>query len=680
MNTKRLSRRQFLQLSGGMLAASVLAGCVGPTATPTTTQTTAATQPPAATALPAATKPPAATQPPASKYTESPLLAALVTAGKLPGVDQRLPVNPLVVKPNQSVGKYGGMWRQSVPIGTKSHACAAVFYSAHGLIVYNEDMTKMVPNLAESVVVSADAKVYTITLRKNLKWSDGAPMDTKDIEFWWKAYATNTTLNPNQKNNVGVELNIIDDVTCELKYPTPQPLQFATMAEFQGQSQFMPAHYLKQFHPDYQTADVLEKQFKDAGFDDWGKYFADRNDYLNNPDLPTMGPWMLVTKGSGAAQLVFERNPYYWAVDTNGNQLPYIDSYVVNIVESPDIVRMKAISGEFEVALAQITENFADYPLYAENAEAGDYKVLTYPYTNASNAMLIEFNITTKDPVKRAIMEKVEFRKAMALAVNRPEIIAVNYTIGPNTTTPRNFAPGPLSPFFNLVPELATQYSEFDPDTANKMLDELGLDKRDADGMRLLPDGNVFNIVIDVPMYATQWIDVGTMVAKNYEDVGIKATARSIDPALWGQRMAANDFEATMQAGTGAIHALTTSVMNEWTGYTGMGWTTYFASGNYIWRTTKGSDGIEPSAAIKRFWELGTAIVIEPDEDKRIAILKEILEIHKDNLFVLGISTRLPGLYLVKNYVKNVGAYSPGWNVGNGGHARPEQFYIDKPA
>ena len=82
-----------------------------------------------------------------------------------------------------------------------------------------------------------------------------------------------------------------------------------------------------------------------------------------------MTPWMLVTKGAGASQLIFERNPYYWAVDTEGNQLPYMDTCVINIVESADITKMKAISGEFEVAVASIMENFADYPLYAENAE-----------------------------------------------------------------------------------------------------------------------------------------------------------------------------------------------------------------------------------------------------------------------------------------------------------------------
>jgi peptide/nickel transport system substrate-binding protein len=460
-----------------------------------------------------------------------------------------------------------------------------------------------------------------------------------------------------------------------MKYPTPNPLQLATMAEYQWNAQFMPEHYLRQFHPDYQTADVLEKQFKDAGFDDWSKYFIDRNDYANNPDLPTMSPWMLVTKGSGAAQLVFERNPYYWAVDTNGNQLPYIDSCVINIVESADIVKMKAISGEFEIAVASIQEDFSDYPLYAENATTGDYKVFTVDFAEP-NAMNIHINIAHKDPAKRAIMEKVEFRRAMSLAINRPEIISVNYTVGPFSSAPRNFCPYPASPFFDE--ELCTQYTNFDQDTANKMLDDLGLNKRNANGMRLLPDGNVFSIVIDVPMYSTQWIDIGTMLAKNWQDVGINASARSVDPALWGQRILANDFDATIMTGGGGFAVLSKTEVNNYTGYRNFDWPLFFSSGNWIWRNTKGTDGIEPSAAIKRLWELGAALVLEPDKDKQLAMVKEIFQIHKDNLFILGIGVRLPASYLVKNYVKNVPPLNVDWAYGETGHGRPEQYYIDK--
>jgi peptide/nickel transport system substrate-binding protein len=273
---------------------------------------------------------------------------------------------------------------------------------------------------------------------------------------------------------------------------------------------------------------------------------VDRNDYQNNPDLPTMSPWMLVTKGSGASQLIFERNPYYWAVDTEGNQLPYIDTCILNIVESVDITKMKAISGELEVAVAAVMENFADYPLYAENATAGEYTVNTAEF-DEPGAMNIHINMTHKDPAKRAVMETLEFRKAMSFAIDRKEIISVNYSVGPYASVIRQFSPYPGSPFFDEA--LSTQFTEFDPDQANQLLDGLGMDKRNADKLRLLPDGSLFTLVIDVPTYSDQWIDIGTMIAEDWKAVGINASARTVDPALWGQRRLANDYDVTIMTG-----------------------------------------------------------------------------------------------------------------------------------
>ena len=267
-----------------------------------------------------------------------------VKDGSLPAVEARLPEAPLVVTPLESVGKYGGSWRQSVPIGNKIHALAGLgFYSGRALVAWSQDKSKIEPNIAESVEASADAKTYTFKLRKGLKWSDGQPMTTKDVEFWWKGYMNNKLLSPVLSSDWdGVTVNIVDEVTFTIVYPTPQPLKLNEIAAYQWTAYFLPEHYLKAFHPDYSAAADVDKAAKDAGFDDWGKYFADRNDYQNNPDLPTLSPWMLVTKGSAATSLTFERNPYYFAVDTEGNQLPYIDTCVINIVESADITKMKA--------------------------------------------------------------------------------------------------------------------------------------------------------------------------------------------------------------------------------------------------------------------------------------------------------------------------------------------------
>lgn len=656
----------MLKIVGVGTVGAVLTACTTPS-TPTTA--------PVATSAGAAAGPTATSAPAAGASKEAPSLAALVKSGKLPPLDQRLPANPLVVTPHESVGVYGGQWRQNVPIGNKTHAFGAIgAYGGRGLVVHSEDLSgKIVPNIAESWQVSPDAKVITFKLRKGLKWSDGQPFTSADVEFWWKAYSTNTTLQPDQTQNKGVVLQVADDTSFTITYPDPSPLQVEDFAEMQWQSIFMPKHYLQQFHPDYTAADTVSAAAKAAGFDTWDKYFSDRNDYQNNPDLPTMCPWMLMTKGAGATQLSFNRNPYYYAVDTSGNQLPYIENLVINIVESTDIVNMKAVSGEFEVQMASVMENFTNFPLYASNASKGNYKVLTSDY-DEDNCMNIHLNQASKDPAKRAILSKVEFRQAMALALNRPELISTLFTVGNVVSTARNWAPIKTSPVYDE--EMATMFTKYDPATANQMLDKLGLDKKGADGKRTLADGTAFTIVIDVPTYDKSWIDIGTMIAKNWQDVGINASARSVDPALWNQRWGANDFDCSIHTGGDGFGVVSKNSVNDYSGYRSLGWCTIFTSGNWIWKNTKGTDGVEPNDAIKKMWDLGAAVVIEPDKDKQTALIKQILQIHKDNLFILGIGTRLPASYLVKNNVHNVPPLGVDWTWGCSGAGRPEQYYI----
>ena len=191
--SKSLTRRQFLVLSGSLTAAAALAACA-PQATPTAAPPTAApaaTQPPAPTAVPptaapAATKPPATaapTAPPAAKYKESPLLADLVKAGKLPPVEQRLPANPLVVKPVDKVGKYGGTWRTALR-GGQDDAWTTRIIGYDYLVRWDREWTTVIPYVAESWTSTPDATEYTFKLRKGMKWSDGKPFTADDIVFW----------------------------------------------------------------------------------------------------------------------------------------------------------------------------------------------------------------------------------------------------------------------------------------------------------------------------------------------------------------------------------------------------------------------------------------------------------------------------------------------------------------
>lgn len=614
------------------------------------------------------------TEPPPkpSKYQQAPML----DSKGLPPVDERLPEDPLVVRPYEKVGVYGGTWRQTVEVGLRIHAMAGLgFYDGRGFLVWNEDKTQIIPNLASKVELSADGTTYTFTLRKGLKWSDGEPMTTDDVLFWFEAVETNPTLNPGYENATIkiIRVDVVDDVTFSFVYNAPNPMQYYSFASYQWTVQFLPKHYLSQFHPGY--AKDAESKASAAGFDNWNGYFNDRNDYMINPDRPTMSPWVLQNEGAAASQLFYERNPYYWAVDTAGNQLPYIDSCIINVVQSPDMVRMKAIAGEFELTSAGIINSFIDYPLFAENMGSGNYTVRLSEFAEP-NAMNIHVNIAHKDPDVRAVFGNVKFRQALSYSLNRDKIIATNFTVGPIKSVKRNFSPYPGSPYFDE--KWSSAYTEYDIGKAIALLDEIGLGETNAQGFRLLPNGNELTMIIDVPTFDPSWIDVGIMIADCFKEVGINASANSLDPSLWGERKLANDFDCTIFTGGGGFATMSLGDINDYTGYRGADWPNTFQQGFIVNREAKeGEIEMEVPPEIERLWELGRAIVTEPDEVKQETLLKEVFQIHKDNLYILGISTRPPAPYLVKNNMKNVPPLDVDWAFGCTGHGRPAQYFIE---
>ena len=610
-----------------------------------------------------------------SAFQQAPMLDGL----DLPPVDERLPVNPLVIEPWDTIGTYGGTWRKSVTIGTRAHGLAAIgFYEGHGLIVWCMEMRDVVPNLAESMEMSADGTTVTFTLREGLRWSDGHPMTTADVLFWFEARESHPEVNPGwEAATIRIDrVEVIDETTFSFVYNTANPLAFYELARFNWNSQFLPKHYMSQFHPDFD--DGAEQRAEDEGFDSWIGLFGDRANWQVNPDLPTMAPFVLTTDGGdAAATLIYERNPFFWAVDPAGNQLPYIDQVIVDIVESEDIALMRAAAGEIDLQMATITESFLNFPFLAENADSGGYEVRTYEYAEP-NVLGIYVNMAHGNPYLREVFRAVEFRQALAYALNRDLIIATLLTVGPVSSTPRNFSPFPGSPFYD--PEWSYAFTTHDLDRANQLLDDMGLDERNAAGTRLLPNGEPLQIVIDVPLFVTLWLDLGIMVADQLQEVGIDAVANGLEPALWNERLNSSEFDITAMGSTGGFASMNINEINIYTGFRNLDWTTAFQQGLIVNRQALAAgEDVEPMdvpADIQRLWELGAAIVVEVDEAARLEMLNEVFQLHKDNLYILGIGTRLPGIYVVSNRMSNVPPLLGDWNFGVGGTGRPSHFFF----
>ena len=277
-------------------------------------------------------------------FKEAPTLDAQVKAGKLPPVDKRLPEPSqlFVVKPLQEIGKYGGNWRRAFT-GPADHENGNRINSIDKILTFDYTGTKIIPSLARDWKVSDDGKTTTIYLRKGAKWSDGKPLTADDFMFWYEDIYLNKNIVPTpffefQINGKDGKMRKIDDYTVAFEFPEPYAFfvyqlagstgigaGLATRGAFQNWGgAYAPAHYLKQFLPKYSSEDAANKKAKELGFDNWVSLLRNRYSWALNPELPVMTPWRTVSP-INTPTWSMERNPYFWAVDTAGNQLPYID-------------------------------------------------------------------------------------------------------------------------------------------------------------------------------------------------------------------------------------------------------------------------------------------------------------------------------------------------------------------
>jgi peptide/nickel transport system substrate-binding protein len=693
--SKNLNRRQFLTIGGTVAAASVLAACgATPTATPTKVPPTATKAPAAPTAAPAAptaapaaptavpptaTKAPAApTAAPAAKYKEAPALADLVKAGKLPAVDQRLPANPLVLKPVEKVGKYGGTWRSALR-GGADDAWLTRTIGYDYLVRWDPNWTTVIPCVGESYTASADAKEYTFKLRKGMKWSDGKPFTADDIVFWATDILNNKELTPAVGGSWAaggkyLTASKVDETTVKFTFTAPNGLFIVRNATPDGQSpvQFQAA-YCKQFHKGYADAAKLDALIKENKQDDWVKLFGMKctsitgtpvNGRWQNIDLPVISAWYLTTPSGTQNPCKAVRNPYYWKVDTEGNQLPYLDGINYDYVTDANVLALKAANGEIDMMDRHIATN-ANKPVFVQNMQKGAYSFFeTIP--SSMNNMIISFNLTHKNKDMRAIFQDINFRIGLSYAINRKEIID---TVWVGQGEPYQLAPRPTSPYYNE--KLAKQYTEFDLKKAAEYLDK-ALPKKDAAGMRLGPDGKTFSFTWEISDTRTDSVAAAPLVQKTWKQVGIDVIIKVEDRALMYTRKDAADFDAMDWGGDGGL-----DVVLEPRWYFPYSTESQFGIlWQYWWR--KDARGEEPPAAPKKQQELYDELQASGDTKKQDELMKQILQIAQEQFWAIGIVLPTNGYGIVKNNFKNVQKVMPGaWLFPNPGPSDPPQYFID---
>ncbi len=608
---------------------------------------------------------------------ESPFLAELVEEGKLPPVAERVGPEPVVIQGNDGLGNYGGTWNLITnTIFTVNRIDD--YLTGTSLVRWSPLGDPIVPHIAKRWEVSPDKREWIFYLREGMKWSDDHPFTADDILFWWnyevKQKLTAFPRSMKVKGETG-EILKIDPYTVKIIFSHPHGL-FLERLPFED-AFFSPRHYLEKYHPELGNEELIDATMK-ANKIPTRKALYITLRLPNNPDHPRLWPWIYRTYKSNPPQ-AYVRNPYYWAVDTEGNQLPYVDRFMID-VKSSKLVPIAAASGA--ITMQSFNIYFLHYTLFMSQREAGGYEVYHwYPSGFRMWGILpnLNKNINPHDPMskpKRELLKDKRFRQALSLAINREQIIdAVYYGVG----VPTQASPGVESPFYHE--ELKNSFIEYNPNRANELLDELGLTGRDSEGYRTFKDGTRMIWYLDVtPNYSD---GPAPFVVEDWNKVGLKTIERSRSFTLSSVENGALFYDFII-SGLGASFNPLINVDRYAPGdVAAEGYKKWYLNGGLYGNPEAEKKGnIEPPVGhpLRRSMELLDEAFSALTLEEQTAIYSEIQDIAVDNLWNINITTGQPWVVIVKKGFKSVprnalygGAYE---SIASGGL---EAYYFEEP-
>ena len=604
---------------------------------------------------------------------ETPMLEAAVAAGKLPPVAQRLPEVPRVIDLEGNglrPGHHGG--QLNILMGKAKDTRQMVVNGYARLVVYDRNFD-LVPDIAQSIDVQ-DGRIFTIHLRKGHKWSDGHPFTAEDFRYWWVDMATNKKLyklGPPAEMVVDGQrprFEVLDETTVRYTWQEPNPTFLARLAGASPLYIYRPAHYLKQFNAKYADPKKLAALVKASKRRNWvALHYAKDHQYKDdNPDEPTLQPWVLTTKPP-SKRFVFKRNPFFHRIDQNGRQLPYIDQVNMTISNSK-LIPAKAGTGESDLQARGLS--FNNYTFLKQGEQTNDIKVLLWDSAKGSEMALFP-NLNINDPVWRKLFRDVRFRRALSLAINRHEI---NQVIFYGLATEANNTVLPESPLYRK--KFATEWAEEDLKEANRLLDEIGLTKRNDDGIRLLPDGRPLEITVETAGESTEQIDILQLIHDTWLQVGIKMFPKASQREVLRNRVFQGATQISVWSGLENGVATRDNSPEELapTSQQQLQWPKW---GQYV--ETKGKAGEEVDmpkamelANLNHAWEKTG----NPELQKKI--WEQMLGIYANQVYTIGLVSRVPQPVVVNRRLRNVPEKAIfNWDPGaHFGMYRPDTFWF----
>ena len=614
---------------------------------------------------------------------EAPILAELVKEGKLPPVQERVPAEPLVLAGVEGIGKYGGTWlRVANAPGDIGIVGWRIAYPS--LVRWSPLGYPIVPHIAKSVEPSPDKKEWLVTLRKGMKWSDGQPFTTADIMYWWDNEVNDKTFGgvvPLWLKAAGqtARFEKLDELRFKIVFPVPNGLFLETLA-YRGDGPLTsPKHYLQQYHPVLGDKALIEKTMQAYRLPSPRSTYNFMKDYYN-PEHPRLWPWIYRAYKTNPPQ-VFVRNPYYFAVDTAGNQLPYIDRLQFEIQDSK-MLALSASNGLISMQMRHI--RYEDYTeLMSRREEAGTRILQWYPGCRCVYALNPNLNrrVDPKRPETRwkaQLLGDKRFRQALSLAINRGEIIKAEFN---GQVEPAQVAPGPESPFRHDRVEKA--FIEYDPARANRLLDEIGLTPRDYEGLRTFPDGSRMTFYFDYCNFTG--IGPGQLLVDDWAKVGVRVIPRERSRALFYNEKQSNDFDLNVWTSESDYLPLQSPryfVPVDGESFYAGGWGRWFQLGGFYGNpeASKGN-AVEPPKdhPIYRAMQVYDMALRAGTLEEQRRLFNEVLDIAADNTWTISISRAPPQLVVVKNEFRNVPRNAiSGVIFLTPGNAGIETYYFDK--
>ena len=598
-------------------------------------------------------------------YNEHPLLSKMVEQGLIPPVDERLPQEPRVVEPHDEVGRYGGTGRLFYMGDPNGSWDIQLFLGGDSPFSTTPDGHPGVPQVFKGYEVSADFTEWTFYLRKGLKWSDGHPLTAENYYQFWRYDRSNPFVNPSIKeenvtiteNSVrfvnepgqGLEVGrvvtkeVVDDYTIRYTTEESYPNLIHLMSNgWMVESWIVPMHFKVQYHPDVVGEEEAKEKAIAAGYEEWHQLYdllgrGYQSSVQRFGDFPpTIMSHVLTDKSD--TRLVFERNPYYWSVDTARNQLPYIDRLFAEFVTELEMIEGKIISGESD--FQALHTDTTKLPLYKQFEERGDYR--TEIWLNPANNPAIGIFYSTENEVMRELLRTLEFRIALSVSINRQRIVDEVYQ-GIGQGMRNTIMEG--SDWYR--PEFATMHAEYDPDKAKKILDELGVVDVDNDGWREDRQGRDIEWVLEYSTVHVGRAEPLEIIVNGWQEIGLNANIKEYDHNLFGERRGTNEPVMHVWHYVGTVPQSFPFL------YINVGFPQHGASW-YQWYVTEGAVGDEPPAVYKELIDVFyNKFAKATSKEQRTEYGLRINELRAENVWAIETASYTPAPVIVAEDMKN---------------------------